>query len=1358
MKQLFYLFFLLIPSFIWSQTTDLSISVEVTDVSGTSISNVFLFQEFSYVTTISNAGNPVSNATFSQQLNPNVTLVSIESINPLGGADLATNLVFNGGTNTVSGLLPNLPTNASVQVRILLRAPTQLGGISTTAEIFPPTGTTDTMPNSNTSIVSMDVNNVPLDFLITYQQISPPSGTAISAWGDQVTFEFTITNNSTIEYPIDSFSLLQGMQSNANNGTALVQLISLQCVGTTNGVLCPSDLGITAGNPTAIVPTQQMYNYNNQIIFPSQSSITFRVVYAYFEGECGILSNVIRTRSFASIALANNTTSSTQSNVEVTNLLSSVLCPCTDVTISTVQTNPSGGAIITDYTQTITFETTVTNNGPLDTSIRFFLQNLGVPWEIISVECISALGGLNCGTTNYQIGTTGQFWSVEDYVIPTGGQVVTRTVVRYLEPICPSDDVIISNYRSTINMLVHLDCTPDDNNQFSNVVLPQAPGTVDCISATDFIITKTQISPALPLGGSVNEPIPWGDIMYEITVRNDNLAPIPLSFVDFYGPSATATPVTAVLQSVNCVSTTGTANCFPITNASIGIDFLQPNDVFWEITAAENFVLPPQSSITFEVVVNWTPECSNSVVAVTNGVMGTILDGQNITKTALETSYLTPCVDLIVQTFPSLPTVPINSNFEWIVDITNSVISSTATDATFSTTVNSAFAITGTPTCTITSGNATCVTTFNVDTSTNIVSGVIPLLDPDATIQIRIPVIAPNYGGSFNNIAEVQPDPANNGEFDPSTNISISSVQVISPRVTKNFMPDEIIASQTSVLTFTIENIPGNAAQSGISFTDNLPAGVVLAGDPSWVQSNGCTADFVGLTNDDFVGIANLVFPNGVASCTFSVLVTSATSGLYTNEFANFSNLNNIDATGVFATLNVLPLPPSADLDISLTTDQTQYCEGDEAIFTLTITNNGPDDVTNVAVEHYLNPLGFTYVSDNAGGTYTNATGIWELSNINISAAAGNNTFTAQITTTALNVDTSLTNQYESTAEIIATSITDFDSDVNTSFNVDDLSDGIADDDETELQVEVFEIHTDINLGIADAEVCIGTSSTLTIQNPTTAYTYNWYESSNPSQIIFTGTTFETSTITTDTTFEIEVINENNCLGIARETVTITAISCVDLGIEKEVAMDTPSIGALVQFTITITNNSNLDATTIVVEELLPNGYEYVSHLATDGLYDANSQLWTLSTLAAGSSATLTLNVTVINGNNYTNVVQIISQAEIDLDTTNNTAEATTFPDCLQIPSGFSPNNDNVNDVWEIECLDNYTDNELIIFNRWGTIVYKTRNYANDWNGECNQNVVLFEKNQVLPIGTYFYLLKLQGNTIEKTGWVYINY
>lgn len=1355
MNRFFTLLFLLLSTSLWSQTTDLSVSIEVVDDAGTTIPNVFLFQEFSYITTISNSGNTVTNATFSQEIATDVTFVSVESINALGGATLATNLVYNPISSTVTGTLPNMPTNSSVQIRINLRAPTDLGGISTTAEVFPPTGTTDTMPDSNIAIVSMDVNNVPIDFLINYQQVSPPSGTGITAWGDQVTFEVTITNNSTIEYPVSELAFFQGLQSSSINGTAFVQLIDVSCINTTNGVVCPTDLGLTSGNPIANVPTQEMYSYENDIIFPPQSSITFSVTYAYFEGDCGEEVNLIIGRSFATIDFESDTVDSVTSNTEFTDLLLSVLCPCTDVTINTVQIDPTS-PILTDYNQLVTLQTTVTSNGPLDTNIQVFLQNLGVTWEIISVNCIGATGGLTCGDFTYEIGPSGQFWEITNMAIPNGAQFITQTVVRFIEPDCPTDAIIPSPYRSTVNLFGELDCVPDDNNQFGSIFAPQAVGNDNCIEPSEIILTKTQVDPVLPLGGSANQPIPWGDITYHITLTNDNAVAVPFTMQDYYGDlPAMQAGVTAILQSVTCIGTTGTADCFTVTNANIGVPISQEDAIFWEITAAENFELDPQSSITFEVVVNWTPNCSIDVTQVTNTVEANVI-GEDTIRSASQTSYLTPCVDLIIQTFPSVPTTPINTNFDWVVDITNSVISSTATDAIFTTTVNNAFTIAGTPTCTVTNGNATCITTFNVNGNT--VDGIIPLLDADATIQVRIPVTAPNYGGSFNNVAEVQPDPGNNGEVDPSTNISISSIQVISPQVIKSFTPDEIIATQTSLLTFTVSNIPGNPAQTGIAFTDNLPNGIVLAGDPYWVNSNGCTADFVGLTNDDFVGIANLVFPAGVNECTFAVLVTSATSNLYTNEFTNFSNLNNIDATNAFATLNVLPLPPSADLEISLTSNQLEYCEGDEITYTLTVTNNGPDDVTNVSIAQFLNPVGFTYVSDNAGGTYTAATGILEFSNISISATAGNNTFTAEVVATILPIDATLTNQYESTAEITASNIIDLDSDVTSSFDVDDLNDGIADDDETTLQINVFEIHNDININIDDVEICNGSNTTLTIPNPNDLYTYNWYEVANPSQIIFTGTAFETPNLTTNTSYEIEVINENNCPGNSRVLVTVSPVSCVDIALEKTVDTTMPSIGETVMFTISVSNNSQDDGTNIVIEELLPNGYEYLSHSTSLGLYDPSTQLWTIATLPAGSTATLSLTVTVIAGDDYANNVQVISQTEIDLETANNTAQAVTLPDCLEVPSGFSPNDDGTNDVWEIACLDNYTDNELTIFNRWGTIIYKTRNYQNDWNGTANQGTVIFKKNQHLPVGTYFYVLKLEGNTIEKTGWVYINY
>ncbi len=72
--------------------------------------------------------------------------------------------------------------------------------------------------------------------------------------------------------------------------------------------------------------------------------------------------------------------------------------------------------------------------------------------------------------------------------------------------------------------------------------------------------------------------------------------------------------------------------------------------------------------------------------------------------------------------------------------------------------------------------------------------------------------------------------------------------------------------------------------------------------------------------------------------------------------------------------------------------------------------------------------------------------------------------------------------------------------------------------------------------------------------------------------------------------------------------------------------------------------------------------------------------------------------------------------------------------------NGITPNGDGINDRFVFEELlinpDQYPDNELIVFNRWGDIVYQARPYQNDWEG-TNQN------GQNLPEGTYYYILRL---------------
>jgi gliding motility-associated-like protein len=74
------------------------------------------------------------------------------------------------------------------------------------------------------------------------------------------------------------------------------------------------------------------------------------------------------------------------------------------------------------------------------------------------------------------------------------------------------------------------------------------------------------------------------------------------------------------------------------------------------------------------------------------------------------------------------------------------------------------------------------------------------------------------------------------------------------------------------------------------------------------------------------------------------------------------------------------------------------------------------------------------------------------------------------------------------------------------------------------------------------------------------------------------------------------------------------------------------------------------------------------------------------------------------------------------------------------VPNGITPNGDGLNDILIFSELANtpelYPEAELLIFNRWGDIVYQAKPYANDWNGNNADG-------QPLPQGTYYYVLRL---------------
>lgn len=89
------------------------------------------------------------------------------------------------------------------------------------------------------------------------------------------------------------------------------------------------------------------------------------------------------------------------------------------------------------------------------------------------------------------------------------------------------------------------------------------------------------------------------------------------------------------------------------------------------------------------------------------------------------------------------------------------------------------------------------------------------------------------------------------------------------------------------------------------------------------------------------------------------------------------------------------------------------------------------------------------------------------------------------------------------------------------------------------------------------------------------------------------------------------------------------------------------------------------------------------------------------------------------------------------------------------IPEGFSPNGDGVNDYFSIKNIELYPKNRLMIVNRWGNKLYEGKPYMNEWDGRNHEKGGL--GGDILPTGTYFYILDLGYDKEVRKGFIYLS-
>ncbi|MFN5878367.1 MAG: gliding motility-associated C-terminal domain-containing protein, partial [Flavobacteriales bacterium] len=94
-------------------------------------------------------------------------------------------------------------------------------------------------------------------------------------------------------------------------------------------------------------------------------------------------------------------------------------------------------------------------------------------------------------------------------------------------------------------------------------------------------------------------------------------------------------------------------------------------------------------------------------------------------------------------------------------------------------------------------------------------------------------------------------------------------------------------------------------------------------------------------------------------------------------------------------------------------------------------------------------------------------------------------------------------------------------------------------------------------------------------------------------------------------------------------------------------------------------------------------------------------------------------------------------------------------PCSFEIPQAFTPDGDGVNDNFVITGIEQFPTNELIIYNRWGNIVYQATDYQNNWDGISISNFNF--AGESLPSGTYYYLFDTKTEEYKTLkGFIYL--
>ena len=220
--------------------------------------------------------------------------------------------------------------------------------------------------------------------------------------------------------------------------------------------------------------------------------------------------------------------------------------------------------------------------------------------------------------------------------------------------------------------------------------------------------------------------------------------------------------------------------------------------------------------------------------------------------------------------------------------------------------------------------------------------------------------------GTYNNVSGTVTSTNGGTGNTASASLTVSA----NPTISKAFSPATIPAGGVSTVTFVLSNSAGVSALAS-SFTDNLPAGMVVASPPS--ATNGCLGTLNATAGNNVISLANGTIP-GLGSCTITVSVTAAAAGAYPNTASAVSSL-----LGNGAPSNTATLTATAPATISKSFTPASILANGTSTLAFVINNPNSIALTGMAFTDNFPAGGLQVasapnVTNNCGGTVNGAT------------------------------------------------------------------------------------------------------------------------------------------------------------------------------------------------------------------------------------------------------------------------------------------------------------------------------------------------------------------------------------------------